>query len=87
MVLKPKWPLANLHVNPLATFVNNENRLKMSFGPSLYNYQSFNVCDLDMMLINYLFLLVYHPQNTLSLNFIIGSYHSIPIMKIVVLGK
>jgi hypothetical protein len=29
----------------------------MSFGPSLYNYQSFNVHDLDMMVIQLFFSL------------------------------
>jgi hypothetical protein len=56
-------------MNNLATFLDNENCLKMTFAPSLYNYQSFNVCDLDnLMLIQFFSLLVYHLQNTLSLN-------------------
>ncbi len=43
-------------MNNLTTFVDNENCLKMTFGPSLYNYQSFNVCDLDnLMLIQFYF--------------------------------
>ncbi len=42
-------------INLLATFVNNENSLKMPFGPSLYNYQLFNICDLDMMVIQLFF--------------------------------
>ncbi len=44
-------------INILATFVDNENCLEMSFGPSLYNYQSFNVHDLDMMVIQLFFSL------------------------------